>query len=101
MCEPGILPDVESDNILNYLRLRLQDPQAGQNVVRSINKQVSVFDVEEQLEVHGDAKLHKDPQNPQRCSFQTMDSGPQEAQSLSTCQPPDNKVTTHNKTIKQ
>ena len=58
MSEPGILPDVESDNILNYLGLRLQDPQAGQNVVRSIDKHVSVFDVEEQLEVHGDAKLH-------------------------------------------
>ena len=92
MSKPGILPDVESDNILNYLGLCLQDPQAGQNVVRSIDKQVSVFDVKEQLEVHGDAKLNKDPQNPQRCSFQAMDSGPHEAQSLSTSQPPGNKV---------
>ena len=101
MSIPGIFPDVESDDILNYLRLRPQDPQAGQNVARSINKQVSVFDVEEHFKVHGDAKLHKDPQNLQRFSLQAVDSGPHEAQSLSTSQPPDNKVTTHNKTIKQ
>ena len=84
MCIPGIFPDVESDNILNHLWLRLQDPQAGQNVVWSIDKQVSVFDVEEKLEVHGDAKLHKGPQDLQRFTLQAMNSGPHEAQTLST-----------------
>ena len=88
MSVPGILPDVETDNILNFLWLRLQDPQAGQNVVRSIDNQVANLDVEKQLEIHGDAKLYKDPQNSQVFPLQPMLSCPQEAQPLSTGQPP-------------
>lgn len=44
---PSIFPDVEGDCVLDKLWLRLQDPETGQNVVGSINKQVPHFDVEE------------------------------------------------------
>ena len=89
---PGIFPDVEGDNILNHLRLRLQDPQTRQNVIRSINNQVPHFDVKIQLEIHGGAEIHKNSENPQCFSLQAMMPCPHEAQSLSTSQPPLTKL---------
>ena len=77
---------------MDYLWLRLQNPQASQNVVRSLNNQRPCLDIEEQLEVHCKAELHKDPENLQGRSTQAMVSCPHESQSLCTSQPPGNKV---------
>lgn len=92
MSIPSILPDIEGDGVLDYLWLRLQNPQASQNVVRSLNNQRPCLDIEEQLEVHCKAELHKDPENLQGRSTQAMVSCPHESQSLCTSQPPGNKV---------
>ena len=79
MSIPSILSDVEGDCVLDNLWLRLQDPQTSQNVVWSINKQVPHLDVEEKLEVHCEAELHKDTENRQWFSLQAMLPCPHEA----------------------
>ena len=60
MTVPCILPEVGGEFVLDFLWLCLQDPQASQNVLRSVSQQMPQLDIKVKLEVHCDAELHKD-----------------------------------------